>query len=173
MKQSSVERPTRWALRRPARQKAQSIFADYQDLVQGGSGPGGCGLPGRRRKASLPIIRILCRAGPARGVRPARSLGGPQDVAGLLTDSRSYTVWLGAFVLLSLCAPVPCPAGVNSAVRTDHMEGIGFGPSAVGTIGVPVWFRRHKKERQAPRALFPVLGGLAAWCVSLLFFSWL
>ena len=147
MKKSYLDRLARWALWRLPRQEAESILADYQDLVQS--------QPGSEEELT-------------------RRLGKPQDVVELLTDSRNYTVWLAVFLLLSLCALAPCLASVNSAVWIDHGEAIGFGLSAVGTLGVLVWFRRHgKKERQAPRALFLALGALAAWCLGVLFFNWL
>lgn len=147
MKKSYMDRLARWALWRLPRQEAESVIADYQDIVNNS--------PGSEEEL-------------------IRRLGKPQDVIELLTDSRPYTIWLGMFLLLSLCALMPCFSSRNSALWIHHFDLIGYALSVVGTLGVLLWFRRHgKKERQMPKALPTALTVLIAWCGGVILFNWL
>lgn len=147
MKKSYMDRLARWALWRLPRQEAENVIADYQDIVNHSSG------------SEEDLIRRL---------------GKPQDVIELLTDSRPYTIWLGVFLLLSLCALAPCFSSEDSALWVRHFELIAFILSILGTLGVLLWFRRHgKKEQQLPKALPAVLAVLIAGCGGVIFFDWL
>lgn len=147
MKKAYMDRLARWALWRLPRQEAESVIADYQDIVNDSSG------------TEEELIRRL---------------GKPQDAIELLTDSRKYTVWLGVFLLLSLCALVPCFSSDGSAFWVHYFDLIGCALSAVGTLGVLLWFRRYeKREQQMPGALPIVLAVLIAWCGGVILFNWL
>lgn len=147
MEKTYMDRLARWALWRLPRQEAESVIADYQDIVSN--------LPGTDEELT-------------------RRLGKPQDVIELLTDSRPYTVWLGVFLLLSLCAFVPCFSSDNSDLWVHYFELISLGLSVLGTLGVLLWFRRYgAKEQQMPKALPIVLTVLIAWCGGVILFNWL
>lgn len=147
MKKTYMDRLARWALWRLPREEAESVIADYQDIVNH--------PPGTEEEL-------------------VRRLGKPQDVVGLLTDSRPYTVWLGVFILLSLCALAPCFSDDNSALWVHYFDFIAYILSVLGTLGVLVWFRRYgAKEQRMPKALPIVLTVLIAWCGGLILFNWL
>ena len=146
MKKSYMDRLARWALWRLPRQEAESVIADYQDIVNHSSG------------SEEELIRRF---------------GKPQDAVGLLTDSRKYTVWLGIFLLLSLCALVPCLSS-TSIMWIDYIDWISYALSIPGTLGVLLWFRRYgKKGQQMPKALPIVLAVLIVWCGGVVLFNWL
>lgn len=147
MKKSYMDRLARWALWRLPREEAESVIADYQDITND--------PPGSKEEL-------------------VRRLGKPQDVIELLTDSRPYTIWLGVFLLLSLCALAPCFSDDNSSVWVHHFDLIGYTLSVLGTLGVLLWFRRYgKKEQQLPKALPIVLAVLGIWCGGVVLFNWL
>lgn len=147
MKKSYMDRLARWALWRLPRQEAESVIADYQDITND--------PPGSEEEL-------------------IRRLGKPQDVIELLTDSRPYTIWLGVFLLLSLCALAPCFSSDGSALWVHYFELIAFTLSILGTLGVLLWFRRHgKKEQQMPKVLPAVLAVLIAGCGGVILFDWL
>ena len=147
MKKSYMDRLARWALWRLPRQEAESVIADYQDIT---NDP------------------------PSSEEELIRRLGKPQDVIELLTDSRPYAVWLGVFLLLSLCALAPCFSDDNSSVWVHHFDLISYALSVLGMLGVLLWFRRcGKKEQLLPKALPAVLAVFIAWCGGVILFNWL
>lgn len=147
MKKTYLDRLARWARWKLPRQEAESVLADYREIA---------GTPPRSDEALL------------------RDVGKPRAVVSLLTEPRTYFAWLAVFLLLSLCALVPCMgSGAASSWQLRHSGLICAVLSLAGSIGALLWFRRFgAKERRMPKALPPVLAALVVWCGGIILFNW-
>ena len=161
MKKSYMERLERWARWMLAAPEAESVIADYWDIV---------GTPPR------PEAELL------------RDLGRPRDAVRHLVQPKAYRMWLAVFALLAACILIPgATAHVGLWVIWDWcfydpaliIDGtiIGFwGPvmTVTGLIAALLWFRlRGHKAGRMPKGVPLMLALLAAWSVAVLWFDWL
>lgn len=129
-------------------QEAESVIADYEDMV---------GTPPR------PEAELV------------RDLGTPQRAVQLLTEPKKYCEWLAVFFLLSLCAVTLCNEfSMYRIFAFCDIEPVNSILAAAGAIGALLWFRRYgQKAQRMPRGLCVALAVLMLWCAGMIAFSWL
>lgn len=148
MKKTYLNRLAFWARWKLPPQEAESVIADYREMV---------GTPPRPEEELL------------------RDLGAPQRAVQLLTEPKAYRKWLAVFFLLSLCAVLLCSEFTMYGIFFLYdAEPVSPVLAAAGAVGALLWFRRNgQRMRQMPRGLCAALTALTLWCAGVIAFSWL
>lgn len=146
MKKTYMDRLACWARWKLPRQEAESVIADYREIV---------GTPPRSEEELL------------------RDVGAPRDAVERLANPEKYRLWLAAFFLFSLCALAPCLSSPSSLWWFRYLDAVCAVLSVAGSAAVVLWFRRFgKKEQRMPKALPIVLAVFFVWCGGILLFDW-
>ena len=124
-----LSRAARWRL---PQKEAQDVIADYQDMI---------GTPPRPNEELL------------------HDLGQPVQAVKLLTQPKTYYVWLAVFGLLSACLILPALIPLKSVFR--FFWAVDFSPSWLWATGLPIgillslfWFRRYGEKTPSRSKLF-------------------
>ena len=161
MKKTYMERLERWAHWMLAAPEAESVIADYRDIV---------GTPPRSEEELL------------------RDLGRPKEAVRPLVQPKAYRMWLVVFALLAACILIPGATAhlglwpiwdwcfYDSAVRIGRVfiSIRGLAMAAVGLLAALLWFRRHgQKAGRIPKGVPLMLALLTVWSGVVVGFDWL
>ena len=161
MKKTYMERLERWAHWMLPAPEAESVVADYRDIV---------GTPPRPEEELL------------------RDLGRPKDAIRHLVEPKAYRAWLAVFALLAVCILIPgvtahwglwfiwdwCFYYSGIPIGGVFISIRGLAMAAAGLIVGLLWFRRRgQKAGRTPKGVPRMLALLTAWSGAVLWFDWL
>lgn len=161
MKKTYMERLECWARWMLAAPEAESVVADYRDIV---------GTPPRPEEELL------------------RDLGRPKEAIRPLAEPKAYRIWLAVFTVLAVCILVPgatahwglwyiwdwCFYDLIMTIGGLSIGFRGFAMAVVGLLAAVLWFRRHgQKAGRMPKGVPLMLALLTVWSAAVFGFDWL